>query len=96
MTESGPLRWQLLHKQAGFGLGERMDPKRLFVVRSAQGLKASSGLSVMESRLEEAPAEPRGSEMKCQRVRIGRGWGKEGKRPRKAERASSWYSDIPL
>lgn len=87
MTESGPLRWQLLHKQAGFGLGERMDPKRLFVVRSAQGLKASSGLSVMESRLEEAPAEPRGSEMKVSACPYWEGLGerrKEAKESRKS------------
>lgn len=42
-----------------------MDPKRLFVVRSTQGLKAFWPLlrSVMESPVERAPTEPSGSEM---------------------------------
>lgn len=43
-----------------------MDPKRLFVVHSTQGLKAFFWpllSSVVESPLEAEPAEPSGSEM---------------------------------
>lgn len=61
-----------------------MDPKRLFMVCSIQGLKAffwPLSCSVMESGLERVPAEPSGSEMD-ESVTVSILGGAEGKKER--------------